>query len=138
MLPYGSLSLCLIISSKNYIFYPKRLMKSSAVGFCRKISQGSNFKKDRQFNSKFPIAMWCCGCAASQTLLTHSLTPLYWIRWCYDQRIQHELPQFLLFHTRRKINFQSILFWGICKSKLYSLDIRTDIPILDSLLVYVH
>ena len=47
MLPYTNLSLFLIMSSKNYIFHPKILMKSAAtMVFGRKMSQGSSFDKD--------------------------------------------------------------------------------------------
>ena len=66
---------------------------AAAVVFVRKVSQGSNFKNDSQFNSNFSI---------------------------------------LLFHTQKKN------FFGVCKSRLYSLDVSTDIPILGSLLVHVH
>ena len=73
MPPYTNLSLFLIISSKIYISHPKILTKSAAtVVFVRKMSQGSSFKKDSQFNSNFSIGMWCCGCAASQTFLSYS------------------------------------------------------------------
>ena len=72
MPPYTTLSLFLIISSKNYISHPKTLTKSAAtVVFVRKVSQGCSFKKDTQFNSNFSIGMWCCGCATSQTLLSY-------------------------------------------------------------------
>ena len=47
MLPYTNLSLFLIMSSKNYIFHPKTLMKSApTIVFGRKMSQGSSFDKD--------------------------------------------------------------------------------------------
>ena len=52
--------------------------------------------------------------------------------------ILNDKTQFLLFHTHKKTNFQFFLFQGICKSRLYSLDVSTDIPILDSLLVHVY
>ena len=53
-----NLSLFLIISSKSYISHPNILRKSAAtVVFDRKVSQGSSFKKDSQFSSKFPVAM---------------------------------------------------------------------------------
>ena len=42
------------------------------------------------------------------------------------------------FFIREKKIFKSFLFCGICKSRLYSLDISTDIPILDSLLVHIY
>ena len=72
MPPYTTLSLFLIISSKNYISHPKTLTKSAAtVVFVRKVSQGCSFKKDTQFNSNFSIGMWCCSCATSQTLLSY-------------------------------------------------------------------
>ena len=72
MPPYTNLSLFLIISSKNYISHANILMKSAAtVVFVRKVFQGSNFKKDSQFNSNFSIDMWCWGCAASQTFLSY-------------------------------------------------------------------
>ena len=78
MPPYTNLSSFLIISPKNYASYPKLVMKSAAnVAFGRKVSQGSGFKKDSQFNSNFSIAMGCCGCAASQTFLSHLLTLSY-------------------------------------------------------------
>ena len=58
MPPYTNLSLFLIISSKNYISDPKILTKGAAtVMFVRKVAQGSNFKKDSQFNSHFRICM---------------------------------------------------------------------------------
>ena len=48
---YTNLSLFLIISSKNYIPHPNILMKSAAtIVFGRRVSQGSSFKKDSQFN----------------------------------------------------------------------------------------
>ena len=51
MPPYTNISLFLIISSKNYISHPKILKKSAAtMVFVRKVSQGSSFKKDSQFN----------------------------------------------------------------------------------------
>ena len=52
--------------------------------------------------------------------------------------ILKDKTQFLLFHTQKKNYFKSFLFCGICKSRLYSLDISTDIPILDSLLVHIY
>ena len=89
MPPYTNLSLFLIISSKNYLPHPKILMKSArkCIVFDRKVSQGSSFKNDNQFNSKFSIAMWCCGCVTSRTFHSHSLTLSYWIRWCYDIKL---------------------------------------------------
>ena len=54
MPPYTNLSSFEIISSKNYVSYPNILMKSAvAVVFGRKVSQGSSFKKDSEFNSNF-------------------------------------------------------------------------------------
>ena len=41
-------------------------------------------------------------------------------------------------YAKKKIFFKSFHFCGICKSRLYSVDISTDIPILDSLLVHVY
>ena len=41
------------------------------------------------------------------------------------------------FFIREKKN-QSFLFGGICKSRLYSLDLSTDISILDSVLVHAY
>ena len=122
MPPYTNLSLFLIISSKNYISHPKILMKSAAtVVFVRKVSQSSSFKKDSQFNSNFFIGMWCCGYASLIRQTAFILKDKY---------------QFLLFHTRKNNNgnnnFKSFLLWGICKSKLYSLDISTYITILNS------
>ena len=144
MLPYTNLSLYWTINSKNYIFHLKKLIKSAAtMVFGRKMSQGSSFKKDSQFNPNpnFSIAMRCCACACSQAFLSHLLTLSYWIHWNYDVK----LPLFSkiklnssFFHTRKKNNFQSFLFGGVCKSRLYSLDVSTDIPVLDSMLVYVY
>ena len=135
MPPYTNLSLFLIISSKNYIFYGKTLMKSAAiVAFTRKVSQGSSFKKESQLNSKFSIVIWCCGCAASQTFLSHSLTLSYWMRWFYDiklslfSKIKLNSSYFI---REKKINFQSFLFWGICLSRFSSLDVSTVAPILN-------
>ena len=46
-------------------------MKSAAtVVFGRKVSQGSSFKKDSEFNLTFSNAMLCCGYAASHTFLS--------------------------------------------------------------------
>ena len=42
------------------------------------------------------------------------------------------------FSYAKKNHFKCFLFGGICKSRLYSLDISTDIPILDSLLVHIY
>ena len=88
MPPHTNVSWYLITSSKNFISHPNILMKSVAtMRLDRKVSQGSSFKNDNQFNSNFYIAMWCCGCAASQTFLPHSLTLTYWIRWYYDIKL---------------------------------------------------
>ena len=85
---YTKLSLFLIISSKNYNSYPKVLTKSAAtVAFGRKVSEDYTFKRDSQFSSYFSIAMWCCGCSASQTFVFHSLAQSCWIRWHYDIRL---------------------------------------------------
>ena len=86
--PYTTISLLLTISSKNYNSYPKISTKSAAtVAFGRKVSEGYSFKKDSQFNSYFSIAMWCCGCSASQTFVFHSLVLSYWIRWHCDIKL---------------------------------------------------
>ena len=46
MPPNKNLSSFLIISSKNYVSYPKLLMKTAAtMVFGREVSQGSSFKK---------------------------------------------------------------------------------------------
>ena len=111
--PYTKLSLLLTISSKNYNSYPKISTKSAAtVAFGRKVSEGYSFKKDSQFNSYFSIAMWCCGCSASQTFVFHSLVLSYWIRWHCDIK----LPLLSMItldsstSTRKKNSFQSFLF----------------------------
>ena len=65
---------------------------------------------------------------------------------CQTSIILNDKTQFLLLHMqqqqkkkkKKKKNFQFFLFEGICKSRLYSLDLSTDIPILDSLLVHVY
>ena len=49
--------------------------------------------------------------------------------------ILKDKTQFLLIHTQKKISFQSFLFWEICKSRLYSSDVSTDMPILDPLFI---
>ena len=135
MPPYTNLSLFLIISSKNYISYGKTLMKSAAiVAFTRKVSQGSSFKKESQLNSKFSIVIWCCGCAASQTFLSHSLTLSYWMRWFYDIKLSLFSKIKLnssYFMREKKINFRSFLFWGICLSRFSSLDVSTVATILN-------
>ena len=138
MQPYTKACAFFIINSKNYISYSKMWMKSAAiVVFSSKLSLGSSFKKDSEFSSKFSIAMWCCGCVASQTFLCHSLKLWYGICWNYDIK----LPLF----SNIKLNFsfstsekriESVLFWEICKSRLYSPNVSTDI--LDFLLVYVY
>ena len=90
MLPYTNLSLYWTINSKNYIFHLKKLIKSAAtMVFGRKMSQGSSFKKDSQFNPNpnFSIAMRCCACACSQAFLSHLLTLSYWIHWNYDVKL---------------------------------------------------
>ena len=135
MPPYTNISLFLKVSDKNYISYPKILMKSEAtVVFDQKISQGSIFKKDSQFISIFSIVMWCCGCAPSQAFLflwhLHSeFVNIMILNNHYSQR-QNSIPPFPYLNKKKK--------WGICKSRLYSLDVSADIPILDSLLVYVY
>ena len=109
----------------------KKITEATEV-FGRNVSQGSSFKNYGQFNSNFSIAIWCWGCAESPTFLFHSLTLSYGIRWYYLTT----QPLFLkpLFPL-----FDLYFFWGgICKSRLYSLDVSTDIPISDSLLVYVY
>ena len=131
-----NLSLFLIISSKNYISHPKILRKSAATMlFDRKVSQGSSFKKDSQFSSKFPIAMWFCGYAASQTFLSHLLTLPCRIRWYYDIK----LPLFSKIKLNSPFSIQKkSIFPLICKSRFYSLGVSTNIPILDSFLVYIY
>ena len=126
-----NLSLFLIIIS-----HPKILKKSAAtVVFDRKVSQGSTFKKDSQFSSKFPIAMWFCGYAASQTFLSHLLTLSCRIRWYYDIK----LPLFSKIKLNSPFSIQKkSIFPLICKSRFYSLGVSTNIPILDSLLVYLY
>ena len=58
MPPFTNLSSFLIISTKNCISYPIILMKSAAtVAFGRKVSHGSSFKKDSQFNWNFSVAI---------------------------------------------------------------------------------
>ena len=55
---YTNLSLFLIISSKSYISQLKNLMTNAAtMVFDKKVSQGSSFKKEDQFNTNFFIAM---------------------------------------------------------------------------------
>ena len=98
---------------------------ASTVVFCRKVSRVSNLKKYIQFNSNFSIChvmlRLCCFTNFSLSF------------------VDTVIPKFvLLSHTRKKINFQSFLILGICKSRLYLLDVSTDISILDSLLVYVY
>ena len=125
-----NLSLCLITSSKNYISYPKGLIKTAAtILFGRKVSQGSSFKNDSQFNSNFSIAVWCCGCAASETFLSHLLTLSYWICWHYDIKLPFysKIKLNSSFSLREKIlNFNLSFLGGICKSRLYSLDVSKD------------
>ena len=138
MQPYTKLCAFFIISSKNYISYPKMWMKSAAIViFTSKLSLDSSFKKDSEFNSNFSIAMWCCGCVASQTFLCHSLTLWYGIHWNYDIKLPlfSEIKLNSSFSTSEK-KIESVLFWGICKSRLYSPNVSTDI--LDFLLVYVY
>ena len=55
--PYANLSLFLIISFKNYISHPKKiLMKSAAtMVFGRKVSQSSSFKEDFNLIQTFPL-----------------------------------------------------------------------------------
>ena len=107
--PYANLSLFLIISFKNYISHPKKiLMKSAAtMVFGRKVSQSSSFKEDSQFNSNFSIAMWCCGCSTSQTFLSHLLTLSYWIHWYYDIKLplfsKMKLNSSFSIHTKKLI-----------------------------------
>ena len=52
---------------------------------------------------------------------------------CQTAIILKDKTQFLLFPLPKNNNnhFKSFLLWGICKSRLYSLDISTYIPILD-------
>ena len=129
MPPYTNLSLFLIISSKNYISDPNILTKGAAtVVFVRRVAQGSSFKKDSQFNPHFCICTWCCGCALHKLFSVIRQIAI----------ILKAKTQFFLFHTRKKKIFKSFLFCGICKSRLYSVNISTDIPILDSLLVHVY
>ena len=55
---YTNLSLFLIISSKSYISHLKNLMTNAGTMlFDKKVSQGSSFKKEDQFNTNFFIAM---------------------------------------------------------------------------------
>ena len=130
MSPYTNFSLFLIISSKTYSSHPKILTKSAAtVVFVRKVSQGSSFKNDSQFNSNFSIAVWCCGCAASETFLSHLLTLPYWICWYYDIKLPlySKIKLNSSFSLREKIlNFSLSFLGGICKSRLYSLDVSKD------------
>ena len=123
MPPYINLSLFLINSSKNYISYPKKLIKSVAtMAFGRKVSQGSSFKKDSQFNSNFSTSKWCCSCAASQTFLSHWLTMSYWTHWYYDIK----LPLF----SKTKLNS-----FSICRKKLiFNLSFFVEYTNLD----YIH
>ena len=89
--------------------------------FVRKVAQGSNFKKDFAFTCDVAVVP------------LHKLFSVI----CQTAIILKDKTQFLLFHTRKN-NFKSFHFCGICKSRLYSVDISTDIPILDSLLVHVY
>ena len=112
--PYTKLSLLLTISSKNYNSYPKISTKSAAtVAFGRKVSEGYSFKKDSQFNSYFSIAMWCCGCSASQTFVFHSLALSFWNRWHGDIKLL--LLSMIKFDSfisirEKKNSFQTFLF----------------------------
>ena len=125
---YTNLSLFLIISSKKYISDPKLLTKGVATEvFVRKVAQGSSFKKDSQFNSHFCICIWSCGCALHKLFSVIRQTAT----------ILKDKTQFLLFQTWKK-KFKSFLFCGIRKSRLYSVDITTDIPILDFLFIHLH
>ena len=98
-------------------------MKSAAtVVFVRKVSQFSDFKK---FNSTRTFLL---ACDVADVPL-HKLFSLFSI-------ILNDKTQFLLFHTqKKKIQF---FLGGECKSRLYSLDVSTDMLILDSLLVHVY
>ena len=133
--PYTNVSSSLIISSKNYISYPKILMKSAAsvTGKCPRV-----LVLKKIVNSNQPFLLPC----DVVVVLLHKPFSLIcwhscWICWYYDIELPllSKIKLNSFFSIREKIiNFQSFLFRGICKSRLYSLDVSTDIPILDSLL----
>ena len=84
--------------------------------------------------------MWSCACVASQTFLSHSLTLPCWILWYYDIKLPlfSKIKLNSSFSIREKnINFQSFLFWEICKFISYSLDVSTDIPIFTFVSLYI-
>ena len=113
MPPYTNLSSFEIISSKNYVSYPNILMKSAvAVVFGRKVSQGSSFKKDSEFNSNFLLPRDVV------VAILHKLFPL--MLWnCHTKfALYIKLPLFSktklyysFFIREKKNNFQSFLFW---------------------------
>ena len=94
MPPYTTLSLFLIITSKNYISHLKTLTQSAAtVLFVRKVSQGSSLKKIVNSTETFPLA-----CDAVVVPL-HKLFSLIF----QTTIIVKDKTQFLLFRTRKKI-----------------------------------
>ena len=120
-------------------FPPKNLMKIAAsMVFGWKKVQGSIFKKGSQFNSHFLLPCYVV------VVLLHRLFSL--ICWhCHTEFVdimklnpsilKYQISSFSI--CGKKIIFQSLLFWGICKSRLYSLGVSTYIPVLDYLL-YVY
>ena len=119
-------SLFLIISSKNYISDSKLLTKSAAtMVFVRKVSHGSSFKKDQKVNSTHTFAFEC------DVAVVHFINfSLLFVKLPLLSKIKLNSSFF-------KNNFKSFLFCGICKSR-YSVNISTDIPISDYLLVHVY
>ena len=119
---YTNLSLFLIISSENYISDPKILTKGAATVV---FAQGSSFNKDQHTLLNLHVMLRLC------RLINFSLLfvklPLF-----------SKIKLISSFFIREKNNFKYFLFGGICKSRLYSVDISTDILILDSLLVHVY
>ena len=112
-------------------------MKSTAtVVFVRKVCQGSNYRKDFQLKSFYWHVMLRLFRFANFSLLFVKL-PLFSLiklnsSFCICNNNKKKKKK------KKKKNFQFFLFEGICKSRLYSLDLSTDIPILDSLLVHVY
>ena len=94
MPPYTTLSLFLIITSKNYISHLKTLTQSAAtVLFVRKVSQGSSLKIIVNSTQTFPLA---CDIVV---VPLHKLFSLI----CQTTIILKDKTQFLLFRTRKKI-----------------------------------
>ena len=137
------LSLLLTIDSKNYNSYPKISTKSAAtVAFGRNVFQGYSFKNDSQFNSCYFIAMWCCGCSASQAFVFHSLELSYRICWHCDIKLPLLSMTKLDYFTsiRDKNIVFSLSFFRECVNLGYIdwTKAQISLPILYYLLVYAY